>query len=60
MEIRVDVDRLREHLIDEYGSAAFSGFPAAMPDLMDIENMNGYELCRKAEELGIDLRRFQS
>ena len=60
MEIQVDVERLREYLLDEYGSAAFSGFPAAAMDAWEIEQMDGYELCRKAESLGIDLRKFQS
>ena len=60
MEIQVDVDRLREYMLDEFGSAIFNGFPAAVIDAWEIENMDGYELCQKAEELGIDLRRLQS
>ena len=47
-------------MLDEFGSAVFNGFPAAVMDAWEIENMDGYELCRKAENLGIDLRRFQS
>ena len=39
--------------------AAFSGFPAALLDVADIEDMDGYELCEKAEDLGIDLERFR-
>ena len=60
MEIRVDVDRLREYMLDEYGTAAFSGFPAAAMDAWEIESMSGEELCREAERRGIDLREFQS
>ena len=60
MEIQVDVERLREYMLDEYGSAAFSGFSAAAMDAWEIERMSGFELCRKAEEMGVDLRRFQS
>lgn len=60
MKITVDVDELREYLKDMCGTAAFSGFPAAMLDVWDIERMDGYELCRKAEELGVDLRRFEA
>jgi hypothetical protein len=37
----------------------FSGFPAALLDLSDIERMGGEELCRKAESMGIDLRKFE-
>ena len=55
----IDVDALRSHLEDYVGTAMFSGFPAAFLDLSDIDRMSGYELCRKAEELGVDLRRFE-
>ena len=55
----IDVDALREYLEDYVGTAAFNGFPAAVLDLSDIECMDGYELCQKAEELGVDLRRFE-
>lgn len=55
----IDVDALKECLVDECGSAMFNGFPAAFLDLSDVERMSGRELCRKAEEIGIDLRRFE-
>ncbi len=60
MEIRVDVDKLRNHLGDECGSATFNGSPAAMAGMWDIGRMDGYELCRKAKKLGIDLNDFRS
>ena len=60
MEIKVDVDRLREFMVDEYGTAAFNGFPAAVMDAWEIDRMSGEELCREAERRGIDLREFQS
>ena len=56
--VLVDVDALRAYLLDYCGTAAFGGFPAALLDVVDIERMDGEELCRKAEELGVDLRRF--
>lgn len=34
------------------------GFPAAVLDLVEFEGMKEEELCRKAEELSVDLRRF--
>lgn len=52
------MDALRGYMEDYCGSALFSGFPAAIIDLVDIEGMSGEQLCRKAEELGIDLRPF--
>lgn len=54
----IDVDALRDYLLDYCGTAMFSGFPATLLDVADIERMSGEELCRKAEELGVDLRRF--
>lgn len=53
----IDIDALRAYLLDYCGTAMFGGFPAALLDVADIERMDGYELCRKAEDLGIDLRR---
>ena len=55
----IDVEALREHMKDRCGTAMFSGFPAAFLDLSDIEGMDGHELCRKAESMGIDLSRFE-
>lgn len=54
----VDIDALRAYLLDYCGTALFGGFPAALLDAADIERMDGEELCRKAEDLGVDLRRF--
>lgn len=54
----IDVDALRDCLLDYCGTAMFSGFPAALLDVADIERMSAEEPCRKAEELGVDLRRF--
>ena len=55
----IDVDALRDYLKDHFGTAMFGGFPAALLDLSDIERMSGAELCRKAESMGVDLRRFE-
>jgi len=55
----IDVDALRDYMIDYCGTAAYSGFPAAAADLIEVERAGGYELCKKAESMGIDLRRFE-
>ena len=54
----IDVDKLRDEMIEINGSAAFSGFPAALVDLADAECASGEELCRMAERQGVDLERF--
>ena len=57
--IRMDADALRDYLLDYCGSAKFSGFPAAVLDVVDIEQADSYELCQMAERLGIDLNKFE-
>lgn len=54
----IDIDALRDYLLDYCGTAMFSGFPAALLDVADVERMSGEEFCRKAEEFGVDLRKF--
>ena len=58
MKIEVDVDQLRESLLDRAGSAAGAGFPAAMIDVMDIEDESSQELLARAEREGLDFRDF--
>ena len=58
MEIEVNVDQLRESLLDCAGSAAGVGFPAAMLDVADIEDESPQELLARAEREGLDLRDF--
>lgn len=58
MRINVDVDQLREGLLDRAGSAAGVGFPAAMFDVMDIEGESPQELLARAEREGLDLCDF--
>lgn len=54
----IDIDALRAYLLDYCGTAMFGGFSAALLDVADIERASGHELCRIAERLGVDLRRF--
>jgi len=55
----IDVDELRDYLEDYCGTAMFNGFSPALLDLADIERISDEVLCEKAEEMGIDLRRFE-
>ena len=54
----IDVEKLRAYLLDYCGTAMFGGFPAALLDVAEIERASGEQLCEKAEQLGIDLRKF--
>lgn len=56
----MDFERLRNDLIDYYGSAMFSGFPMAMIDVSDVERMTDEELVREAEKIGLKLSKYQT
>lgn len=58
--MQIDVDALRRYMLDCCGTAMFAGWPAAIVDVAEIERLGAYELCRKAEELGVDLRKFEA
>ncbi len=58
MKIDINVDQLRESMIDRAGSAAGVDFPAAMLDVMDIEDESPQELLARAEREGLDLRDY--
>ena len=58
MKFDVDVDQLRESLLDRAGSAAGVGFSAAMLDVVDIEDESPQELLARAEREGLDLRDY--
>lgn len=59
MKITIDIDGLRSDIQDYYGTAAFNGFPAAMMDEWEVEDMSDQELLDKADELGIDLMKYR-
>ncbi len=54
----IDVDKLRQYLLDYCGTAMMSGFPAALLDVADVESMDPRKLCKKAEDMGLDLSKF--
>ena len=57
--MRINVDALRDYLLDYYGTAAAVVNPVAMTDVYAIEHMSAYELCHKALQEGIDLTKFE-
>lgn len=58
MKIDIDADQLRESLLDRVGSATGVGLPAAMLDVVDVEDESRQELLARAEREGLDLRDF--
>lgn len=59
-KVQIDVDALRSYMLDYCGTAMFAGWSAAIADVAEIESLGAYELCQKAEELGVDLRKFEA
>ncbi len=55
-----DMDHLRKDLMDKYGTAMFSGFPAAVMDLSRIERMSDREILEMAQKQGVDLSKYMS
>lgn len=53
-----DFNKLKEDLTDYYGTAAFSGFPAAIMDVSRVENASREELLREAANNGFDLNKY--
>ena len=51
----VDIERLREDLLDYYGTASQSGFPMAIVELGNVENASPYQLVEMAKDAGVDL-----
>lgn len=55
----INLPKLRQDLIDYYGTAAFSGMPAAMMDVFDVENASPEELVELARRAGLNLREYE-
>ena len=58
MEYNIDIDKLREDMEDNYGSAMVDGFPMAEMELSMVEDMSDQELVEFARENGVDLRKY--
>lgn len=56
--LTIDVDKLRDYMRGYFGTAMMGGFPAAILDLADVDSMSGEELCKMAEDNGVDLHDF--
>ena len=48
-----DVEELREKLRDYYGTAMTSGFPMAVIDLSEVDDLDDDEVRKKARKNGI-------
>ena len=56
----MDIEALREDLIDYFGTAMMSGFPMAIMDLSEVEDASDLKLIMLAEKVGFDLNKYKS
>ena len=56
--MNIDFERLRQDLIDYFGTAMTMGFGAAIIDLSNIENASNEELINIANQNGFDLNKY--
>ena len=48
-----DIEELKEKLKDYYGTAMTSGFPMAVFELSEVDELSDDEVMEKAESLGL-------
>ena len=58
MMVILDYERLRNDLMNYYGTAMMSGFPMAVIDLSKIQNASDEELIKIANDNKIDLEDY--
>ncbi len=54
----IDIQRLRKDIKDNYGTAMFNGFPAAVMDLAKVERMSDQEIVDFALKKNIRLEKY--
>ena len=59
MEITINIDKLKDDMKDYYGTGAFSGMPAMMTEVWNIDRMSNAELVQKAVKDGFDIFKYQ-
>ena len=56
--MNIDFERLRQDLIDYFGTAMTIGFGAAIIDISKVENASNEELINIAKQNGFDLNNY--
>ena len=56
----IDVEKLRQDLIDYYGTALFNASPYAIVELQKIENAAYEELIKIAKDNNFDLNKYNN
>lgn len=54
----IDIEKLRQYLINYYGTAMINSFPTAMRDLSEVENASNEKVLSLALKNNINLNNF--
>ncbi len=55
---KIDIEKLRQDLINEYYAIAFNVSPVALMDISEIENADANKLIQIAFNSGFDLKNY--
>ena len=58
VEQKLDIDRLREDILDYYGTAMFNDFAMAVMNVQFIEMASDQDLIAIAQKEGVDLTKY--
>lgn len=58
MEKKIDIEKIRKYLIDYYGTAMLNASPAAMMDLIEVENATNELVLKLALDNKLNLDKF--
>lgn len=58
VEQKIDIDRLREDILDYYGTAMFNDFAMAAMNVQFIEMASDQDLIAIAQKEGVDLTKY--
>ena len=58
VEQKLDIDRLREDILDYYGTAMFNDFAMAAMNVQFIEMASDQDLIAIAQKEGLDLTKY--
>lgn len=58
VEQKIDIDRLRENILDYYGTAMFNDFAMAAMNVQFIEMASDQDLIAIAQKEGVDLTKY--
>ena len=56
--MKIDIEKLRQYLINYYGTAMINSFPTAMTDLLEVKNASNEKVLSLALKNNINLNNF--